>query len=112
MEQLRIGLIGWGTVGAALGELIATGPLPIDLVSLAVRNPSRERASALPSDVAIVSPDDVVAADLDAVVELAGGTDGPLGWASGTLGRGRPYVTANKARRNLQQLPGSRWVRR
>ena len=97
MEQLRIGLIGWGTVGAALGELIATGPLPIDLVSLAVRNPTRERASALPSDVAIVSPDDVVAADLDAVVELAGGTDGPLAWASATLGRGRPYVTANKA---------------
>jgi homoserine dehydrogenase len=97
MERLRIGLIGWGTVGAALGELIATGPLRVELARLAVRDPARERASALPSGVEIGPPGELVAADLDAVVELAGGVDGPLDWAKTTLGRGRPYVTANKA---------------
>ena len=98
MERLRIGLIGWGTVGAALGQLIATGPLPVELARLAVRDAARERASPLPSRVATATPEDLVAAaDIDAVVELAGGVDGPLGWASGTLQRGRPYVTANKA---------------
>jgi homoserine dehydrogenase len=98
MKRMRIGLIGWGTVGGALGELIATGPLPVELARLAVRDAARERASALPDGVEIGSAQEVVeAADLDAVVELAGGVEGPLEWARETLGRGRPYVTANKA---------------
>jgi homoserine dehydrogenase len=98
MERLRIGLIGWGTVGAALGRLIATGPLPVDLACLAVRDAARDRAIPLPDGVPIESPGMVSAAsDLDALVELAGGIDGPWEWARATLGRGRPYVTANKA---------------
>ena len=92
MERLRIGLIGWGTVGSALGELIRTGPLPITLASVAVRN--RERPE-LPKGVAIGGPEGALEADV--VVELAGGLDGPLGWARLALDRGTPYVTANKA---------------
>ena len=96
--RLRIGLIGWGTVGAALGELLATGPLPVELARVAVRQPARERARALPGGVEIGPVDTLVTdATLDAVVELAGGIDGPLDWARATLGRGRPLVTANKA---------------
>jgi len=95
---MRIGLIGWGTVGAAFGELIASGPLPVDLVRLGVRDAARERASALPGGVEIGPAQAVVeATDQDAVVELAGGVEGPLEWAHETLARGRPYVTANKA---------------
>ena len=98
MQRLRIGLIGWGTVGAALGELIGAGPQPVELARLAVRDGARERPSALPSGVEIGPAGEVVAAaDLDAIVELAGGTDGPLEWARATLAHGRPYVTANKA---------------
>jgi homoserine dehydrogenase len=98
MERLRIGLIGWGTVGAALGHLVATGPLPVDLARLAVRDATRDRAIPLPEGVQAESPGEVTAAaDLDAIVELAGGIDGPLEWARATLERGRPYVTANKA---------------
>jgi homoserine dehydrogenase len=95
---LRIGLIGWGTVGAALGELVARGPLPVELVRVAVRDAARERASALPGGVDIGPAKALVEADdLDAVVELAGGTEQPLAWARITVERGRPYVTANKA---------------
>jgi len=98
MEHLRLGLIGWGTVGAALGHLIAAGPLPLELTRLAVRDATRERATALPVGVEIGSPLEVIAAaELDAIVELAGGIDEPLAWARATLGSGRPYVTANKA---------------
>ena len=96
-DTLRIGLIGWGTVGSALGTLIEAGPLPLELARVGVRDPARERSSALPRGVDIGPADDVLAADLDAVVELAGGIEGPLAWAHATLGRGRPYVTANKA---------------
>jgi homoserine dehydrogenase len=92
MERLRIGLIGWGTVGSALGGLVREGPLPLTLVSVAVRHRSRP---GLPSDVEIGAPEAALSADV--VVELAGGTDGPLTWARLALDRGMPYVTANKA---------------
>ncbi len=95
---VRIGLIGWGTVGSALGELIATGPLPVELVRISVRDAARGRATALPGAVEICPAEDLVAGDgIDAVVELAGGTQGPRGWAGTTLERGLAYVTANKA---------------
>jgi homoserine dehydrogenase len=98
MKRMRIGLIGWGTVGAALGKLVATGPLPVELARLAVRDATRERASALPRGVQVGSAQAVVGdEELDAVVELAGGVEAPLAWARETLARGRPYVTANKA---------------
>lgn len=97
MTRLRIGLIGWGTVGASLGRLVAAGPLPLDLACLAVRDPARNRATPLPEGVPLVTPEELTAMKLDVVVELAGGTDAPLGWARQALARGIPYVTANKA---------------
>jgi homoserine dehydrogenase len=93
MERLRVGLIGWGTVGSAFGALVLQGPLPLTLASVAVRN--RERAD-LPKDVPIVEPEAALR-DVDVVVELAGGLDGPRQWARAALDRGTPYVTANKA---------------
>jgi homoserine dehydrogenase len=95
MERLRIGLIGWGTVGSALGELVVNGPLPLTLGCVAVRQPDRERQPALPKGVAVGAPEDAIG--MDVVVELAGGLDGPREWARKTLDRGTPYVTANKA---------------
>jgi homoserine dehydrogenase len=91
-DRLRIGLIGWGTVGSAFGELVRHGPLPLTLASLAVRNQDRPD---LPKGVTVVEPE--AALDADIVVELAGGLEGPLAWARKALDRGTPYVTANKA---------------
>jgi homoserine dehydrogenase len=95
-DRLRIGLIGWGTVGSAFGELVAKGPLPLELAVLAVREPARERERTLPRGVEIGAPEAAIEA-ADVVVELAGGLDGPLTWARTTLEAGKPYVTANKA---------------
>ncbi|MDP9269648.1 MAG: homoserine dehydrogenase [Chloroflexota bacterium] len=97
MARLRIGLIGWGTVGSALGRLVAAGPLPLELALVAVRDRTRERGVGLPAGATIVEPAEVAGAELDAVVELAGGLEGPRSWAQQALGRGTPYVTANKA---------------
>ena len=76
MERLRIGLIGWGTVGSALGELVRAGPLPLTLESVAVRN--RQRPD-LPKGIEVGAPEAALEADI--VVELAGGLEGPLTWA-------------------------------
>lgn len=95
---LRIGLIGWGTMGRALGDQVVTGPLPVELVRVAVRDPVRARAGAPPQGVDI-GPVEAILDDLslDAVVELSGGIEQPVAWARATLESGRPYVTANKA---------------
>ena len=95
---LRIGLIGWGTMGSALGELVASGPLAVELSRVAVRDPERTRPAGLPASVDI-GPVEALLADeaLDAVVELTGGIEQPLAWARATLGSGRSYVTGNKA---------------
>jgi homoserine dehydrogenase len=95
MERLRIGLIGWGTVGSALGDLVMNGPLPLTLACVAVRDSERARERGLPKRIPTGSPDDAL--DADVVVELAGGLDGPREWARAALDRGTPYVTANKA---------------
>jgi homoserine dehydrogenase len=97
VRRLRIGLIGWGTVGAALGRLVLEGPLPVELVAVGMRDAARERASALPRGVDIGSAEAVLQADVNVVVELAGGVEQPHAWAGETLQRGRAYVTANKA---------------
>lgn len=94
MERLRVGLIGWGTVGAALGELVVTGPLPLTLASVAVRDARRQRAG-VPHGVEIGAPESALEADV--VVELAGGVEEPRRWACAALERGLAYVTANKA---------------
>jgi len=95
MERLRIGLIGWGTVGSALGSLILDGPLPLTLACVAVRDEARARERGVPKTVPVVTPAEALGGDV--VVELAGGLDGPREWARAALDRGLPYVTANKA---------------
>jgi homoserine dehydrogenase len=96
MEPLRIGLVGWGTVGSALGGLVDAGPLPVRLAWVAVRDPERERSAPLPPGVPVGEAPGGLG-EVDAVVELAGGVDGPREWASLALRAGLPYVTANKA---------------
>lgn len=95
MERLSIGLIGWGTVGSALGHLVLEGRLPLTLACVAVRDEARARERGLPKSVPVVPIRDAL--DQDVVVELAGGIDGPREWARVVLDRGTPYVTANKA---------------
>jgi homoserine dehydrogenase len=92
MDRLRIGLIGWGTVGSAFGRLVLEGSLALELATIVVRNPERPD---LPANIPLGTPDDALSADV--VVELAGGIDGPREWARAALDRGTPYVTANKA---------------
>jgi homoserine dehydrogenase len=92
---LRIGLIGWGTVGHALGELILAGPLPLELIGVAVRDPAAQRPHPLP-DVPVCPADELIR-NASVVVELAGGIERPLAWARAALEQRTAFVTANKA---------------
>ncbi len=104
---LRIGLAGLGTVGTGVvalldgnGDLIARrAGRAITVAAVSARDRSRERGvdlarfAWLDDATELASRDDV-----DVVVELIGGSDGPaLTLARRTLAAGKPLVTANKA---------------
>ncbi|MGZ3259321.1 MAG: homoserine dehydrogenase, partial [Croceibacterium sp.] len=106
-EPLRIALAGLGTVGAGLVRLIETnGPLierragrPVRIVAVSARDRFKDRGVDLSS---YAWEDDMTAlaarADVDVVVELVGGSDGPaLTAARNALKDGKALVTANKA---------------
>ena len=80
---LRIGLVGWGTMGSALGAQVAAGPLAVELVRIGLRDPLRPHKVPLPLGVEAGSVASLLADDsLDAVVELTGGISLRFGDAS------------------------------
>ncbi|WP_375381924.1 homoserine dehydrogenase [uncultured Sphingomonas sp.] len=106
-EALRVGLAGLGTVGggvmrllAANGELVARrAGRAITVTAVSARDRHRDRGIDLSGAEWV---DDAAALaqreDVDVVVELVGGADGPaLVLARATLAAGRHLVTANKA---------------
>ncbi len=106
-EPLRIGLAGLGTVGGGVVKLLETNAAliarradrPIVITAVSARDRGRERGIDL-SRFAWVDDAGELAArdDVDAVVEMVGGADGPaLALARAALGAGKAFVTANKA---------------
>lgn len=103
--HVRIGLLGYGNIGAPLAALIArtrddiaarTG-VTLDLTRVAVRDLSRPRLAPLPADLATDDPHEVTRADdIDLVVEVMGGVEPAHQLISEALERGKPVVTANK----------------
>ena len=106
-SPLRVGLAGLGTVGAGVIKLLdANASLiarragrPIVVTAVSARDRARERGVDLGR---FAWEDDATAlaqrADVDVVVGLVGGADGPaLTLARGALAAHKPFVTANKA---------------
>ncbi len=106
-ETLKIALAGLGTVGAGVVKLLDANRgliarragCPIDVVAVSARDRTRDRGIDLSrfdwvDDMRDLSHRD----DIDAVVELIGGSDGPaLTLARTSLSRGKAFITANKA---------------
>ncbi|HMO69995.1 MAG TPA: homoserine dehydrogenase, partial [Novosphingobium sp.] len=106
-EPLRVALAGLGTVGAGVIRLVEANSAlierragrPISITAVSARDRSRKRGVDLSP---YAREDDMVImgerADVDVVVELVGGSDGPaLALARTTFEAGKSLVTANKA---------------
>ena len=101
----RIGLLGFGTVGAsvakALGALGAGGPTGLELRYVYNRGVARKQASAEAAFVGenVLWTEDVEAVlgadDVDVVVELVGGVEPAKEWIERALRAGKHVVTAN-----------------
>lgn len=106
-EPLRIGIAGLGTVGAGVvrivqthGGLIATrAGRPVEIVAVSARSRDRDRGVDLSG---YAWEEDPVAlarrGDIDVLVELMGGHEGPARDATeAAIAAGHDVVTANKA---------------
>ncbi|MGH9069496.1 MAG: homoserine dehydrogenase [Acidimicrobiales bacterium] len=105
VEPVRVGLLGCGTVGSALVELLdaergaiaARAGVTLVIHRVAVRNRSRLRPSCLPTHVLTADASDVVTDPaVDVVVELIGGLEPARTLVTKALEAGKPVVTGNK----------------
>ena len=104
---LRIALAGLGTVGTGVIRLIEENRdliarragRPIEIVAVSARDRTKDRGVDLSGYRWVDDMGELATAnDVDVVVELVGGSDGPaLTLARETLNHGRALVTANKA---------------
>lgn len=106
-DPLRVGLAGLGTVGAGVIRLVEANAAliarragrPIRITTVSARDRRKKRGIDL---TPYTWDDDMVILgerpDVDVVVELVGGADGPaLACARATIEAGKAFVTANKA---------------
>ncbi len=95
----KIALLGFGTVGSAVARLLcARGEgHSLQLTHVCNRNVARKKADWIPPDVMWTEDmEDVLASDVDVVVELMGGLDPAHDWVRRALQSGKSVVTANK----------------
>jgi homoserine dehydrogenase len=97
-RPLRIAIFGFGTVGTSVARiLVESHPPELELTHVFNRRVSRKRADWVPSRVLwCEDADEVLASDIDVIVELAGGLDPAATWVRKALEAGKSVVTANK----------------
>lgn len=106
-SPLRIGLAGLGTVGTGVIQLVEENNAliarragrAIEITAVTARDRAKDRGVDLSRYRWVDDMGELaIAGDVDVVVELIGGSDGPaFTLARETLSAGRPLVTANKA---------------
>ena len=104
---LRIGIAGLGNVGGGVVKLLEQNAglitrraeRPITVTAVSARDRNRERGIDLAGYAWVDDATELATrGDVDVVVELVGGSDGPaLTLARRTLAAGKAFVTANKA---------------
>ncbi len=96
VAPLRVALLGLGTVGTGVCELLRQLPEQFELVSTAVREPAKDRAVALPPELLTGNVLEAASSGADVVVELIGGLEEAREAIEVALRAGSHVVTANK----------------
>jgi len=106
MEEIRVGLIGFGTIGTGVVKLLASRRKAIDamvgaklrLVRIADLDTTRDRGVELPKGMLVADAARVYEADdIDVVIELMGGYEPARRFVLAAIAKGKSIVTANKA---------------
>ena len=98
-NSVRIGLAGLGTVGATVAARLLKGAIAgAELVAVSARDAGKDRGVDLSAQRFETDPLNLIADDVDVIVELMGGEGGvALDLVESALRAGKPVVTANKA---------------
>jgi len=104
MKKIGIGLLGLGTVGQGVANIISNPndrhPLveDLELVSVAVRNLQKERDISFPDSILTTNPIEIVNnPNIQIVVEVMGGIEPAKSLIIQAIRAGKSVVTANKA---------------
>ena len=105
MDRVKIGLVGFGTVGESFynlltrnaGEFARRLGVTIEVPWVGVRDATRKRAVGPGTRVVSGWREILEDPSVPIVVELAGGADAPLPLIREALSRGKHVITANKA---------------
>lgn len=105
LKTIRLGVLGLGTVGAGTIKILQDNAASIaaktgcqfEVVAASARDITKARDCDLTGVALTTDPFEVVAADVDIVVELIGGYDLPRELALAAIKAGKHFVTANKA---------------
>jgi aspartate dehydrogenase len=92
--RLRLALIGWGAIARALGGLIASRAIPVEIVAVAVRDGNRARPDWPAGAPAVADPAVLIAMRPDVVMEAAG-RKSVAAWIAPALAAGIDAVIAS-----------------
>jgi homoserine dehydrogenase len=104
--EIRLGIVGLGTVGQGVLEVLATqgafyaSSLGVNFRVVAVAARAETSLARIKDPACFKTTDPLAVAghpDVDVFVELAGGEDAPKAWVEAALKAGKHVVTANKA---------------
>ena len=106
MKMIKVGMIGFGTIGAGVAKILAgNGEIirqrlgaGVELVKVADLDITTDRGVKLSHDVLTTSADEVINhPDIDVVIELIGGYEPARKFLLQAIDQGKHVVTANKA---------------
>ncbi|WP_109484544.1 homoserine dehydrogenase [Occallatibacter savannae] len=95
---LRIALFGFGTVGSSVARiLLESKPEGLEITHVYNRNVARKKVDWVPRSVVWSDNwEEVLASDVDVIVELVGGLNPAGTWVRRAIEAGKSVVTANK----------------
>ena len=106
MKMIKVGMIGFGTIGAGVAKILASNGeiikqrlgAGVELVKVADLDITTDRGVKLAPNVLTTSADEVINhPDIDVVIELMGGYDPARKFLLQAVAQGKHIVTANKA---------------
>lgn len=113
MKAISIGLMGLGTVGSGVVQIINNHQdklmhqvgCPVKIKKILVKDLEKSRGFAVDQSMLTLSPEDIIEdADIDVVIEVMGGVETTRGYLLKALRNKKHVITANK---DLMALYGS-----
>ena len=95
-RKMRVAMMGLGVVGGGVYRRLRDYPDRFEIVKILTRNPGKYIAQKYPEELLTTDFDDLLAAEPDIFVDVAGSIEPALSRTMRMLGRGTHVVSANK----------------